>query len=92
MRNTTPLWIGLAVHAVWLVASSFSTAQEQASTRYREAAVVEWDGGDTGCVNPPNRQESFMCTSCLAPAPHGNTRGRVLPAVEGKQPGQAELG
>ncbi len=57
MKRTTLLAIGITALAVWLGASYFSTAQEKASARRSEFAVIKWDGNDKVCVNLPNKSE-----------------------------------
>jgi hypothetical protein len=57
MRKTTLLAIGITALAVWLGTSLFSTAQEKASARRCEYAVIKWDGDDKVCVNLPGRSE-----------------------------------
>ena len=57
MRKTTLFAIGIAALAVWLGASLFGTAQEKASTRALEYAVIKWDGSDKVCVNLPSKAE-----------------------------------
>jgi hypothetical protein len=57
MKKTTLLAIGITALAVWLGTSLFSTAQEKASTRQLEYAVIKWDGTDKVCVNLPGKAE-----------------------------------
>ena len=57
MRKTTLLAIGITALAVWLGASLLSTAQEKASARRCEYAVIKWDGTDKVCVNLPDKAE-----------------------------------
>ncbi len=51
------LIIGITALAVWLGASLLSTAQEKASARRCEVAIIKWDGNDKVCVNLPDKSE-----------------------------------
>jgi hypothetical protein len=57
MKKTTLLAKGLTACAVWLATFRLSTAQEKASARPLEYAVINWDGNDKVCVNLPGKSE-----------------------------------
>jgi len=57
MKKTTLLAIGITALVAWLGASLFGTAQEKASARHLEYAVIKWDGNDKVCVNLPGKSD-----------------------------------